>query len=225
MAININNTKRLAISKANAQILGVLVGASFVTIFCLVISQQLFVQSRYQARVISQKNKANNQLTSNIKVFQDLRRSYTDFDSKNPNVIGGQRQGIDDRDGNNAKIMLDALPSSYDFPALTSSLEKILTQLNVNVTDITGTDDQLIQQTHVAEPTPQAVSVPFSFSVKSANYTSIQKIIDTLQLSIRPIQIDTIDTTGGGSDMAMTVSAHTFYQPSKNLDIKKQVVK
>jgi hypothetical protein len=217
-------TKRVAISKANAQMVGVVAAAAFIAVFCLFASKAAFSQNRYQARVTDEKQKAFRQLEDNVKAFDSLRDSYKDFDGESTNVIGGSRSGQGDKDGANSKIVLDALPSSYDFPALTSSLEKILRDSKMKVSSITGTDDQL-NQANASAPTPKPVDMPFSFSVSDANFTSANELIDKLQKSIRPILVDKVTVTGGNNSMTLTVDAHTFYQPAKNLDIKTKVVK
>jgi len=219
------STKHLAINKANAQVVGIVAAAAFVTVFCLVAAHAVFSQTRYQARVSSAKSKANQQLKKNLQAFDGLSTSYQAFDATPTNVIGGTSSGSGDNDGTNSKIILDALPSTYDFPALTSSIEKILSDQGLHVTGITGTDDQLNQQGNLASPMPQPVSIPFSFTVGNANYDAIQKLTSRLQQSIRPIQIDSITLTGGANDMTATYNAHTYYQPSKSLTITKKVIK
>jgi hypothetical protein len=219
------STKRLAISKANAQMVAIVAVAAFVTIFCLIASRAVWSQTRYQARVTSKDETAHQQLQTNIKAFGSLVSAYKEFDSASTNIIGGSSTGGGANDGDNAKIILDALPDTYDFPALTSSIEKILKTGNFNISAISGTDDQINQQGNTSSPTPQAVSMPFVFTVTGANYPSIQQLIKTLQSSIRPIQIDSMTLSGGANNMTLTVNAHTYYQPGKSLTIKKQVVK
>jgi hypothetical protein len=225
MAKTVISTKRLAISKANAQVVVILAVASFLTVFCLVASKAVWSQTRYQARVTTANEKATKQLKQNIKAFKNLTVSYDAFDAAAINIIGGSSTGGGGSDGDNAKIILDALPDTYDFPALTSSIEKILASGNFNVSNITGTDDQLNQQTNLSSPTPQQVSMPFSFTVTNATYTSVQQLITILQSSIRPIQIDSMTLSGGSSNMSATINAHTYYQPAKSLTITKQVIK
>jgi hypothetical protein len=219
------STKRVAISKANAQMVGIVAGAAFITIFCLVASKAVFSQERYQARVISAKEKANDQLEANLKNFSSLQKSYAIFNSAPTNIIGGSATGTGDNDGTNSKIILDALPSSYDFPALTSSLEKILADNNLKVSSITGTDDQVNQQNNLINPNPQAVSMSFSFTVNDANYSSVSQLITKLQESIRPVVIDTLDLSGAANNMTATVNAHTYFQPVKGVSITKKVIK
>jgi len=218
-------SKRVAITKANARMVAIVAVASFVTIFCLIASKTVFSQNQYQVRVTDAKQKAYTQLQKNVAAFSNLSNTYSDFVNQSTNIIGGSSSGSGNNTGDNATIILDALPDNYDFPALTSSIEKILTDRGFQIASISGTDDQLNQQSNTSSAAPQPVSIPFSFSVDHASYTSIGQLISALQQSIRPIQIDTLTLSGGASDMTATVSAHTYYQPALNLTISKKVVK
>ena len=218
-------TKRVAISKSNTQIVIVVSIASFVTIFCLVAAKTMWSQNSYQARVVSADKVAHQQLVNNINAYNNLTSSYETFVSSSTNVIGGQSSGSGDKDGNNAKIVLDALPPAYDFPAVTSSIEKILTGSGLKVTSISGLDDELNQQSNTSSPNPVSVSIPFSFTISNASYQAVGLLINELQQSIRPIQIDSVSVTGGSNDITLTVNAHTYYQPSKTLSITKKEIK
>jgi hypothetical protein len=219
------STKRIAISKANAQMVGIVAAAAFVTIFCLVASNAVFSQNRYQARVISAKEKAHKQLQANLQTFGDLQTAYKAFDGASTNVIGGNPAGNGPNDGPNSQIILDALPPTYDFPALASSIEKVVSGNGLTITSISGTDDQLNQQNNTSSPSPQPVSIPFSFTVSNASYASVGQLMTKLQQSIRPISVDTIDMSGSDSDMTATITAHTYFEPAKSVSITKKVIK
>jgi hypothetical protein len=223
MAKAIPSTKRLQIDKAYARVLIAVAVTSFVVVFSLIASKALLSQRAYQGRVISAKTKAVAQLKANVNATQSLVSSYTAFVNESDNVLGGNPKGTGDSDGDNAKIVLDALPSKYDFPALATSLEKIMTSQNIKIGGITGTDDE-IQQQNTAAPTPQPVNMPFQISF-SGNYTSVQNLISILQRSIRPIQIQTLSLNATGQGVQATLSADTFYQPEKNLTITKKEIK
>lgn len=220
-----SSVKRLGINKANGQTLVLVIMASVVSVFCLVASHSLFSSNTYLNRVIAQENIADNQLKTNLAAVKKLQVSYNSFVSKTPNIIGGNPKGSGDNDGDSAKIVLDALPSSYDFPALTSSLEKILKQHNLKIDSITGTDDQIAQQTNLTSPKPVPVAIPFSFSVSGVSYDSVQDLVSVLQKSVRPIIVDNMTLTGDSKNMKLIITAHTYYQPAKNLTISKKVVK
>lgn len=218
-------TKRVAISKANAQMVAIVAAACFISVFCLFAAKAVWSQDTYRAKVIKAKETAHKQLSTNVKTYSQLKQSYEKFDNTTTNAIGGNKDGGGDNDGSNSKIILDALPSTYDFPALASSIEKIMSDRGLKVTGITGTDDQVSQQTNASSNEPKTVVIPFSFTVDSADYGSVQKLVTALEHSIRPIVIDNLSLSGSNSKMTITVSAHTYYQPAKNLNIKKQVVK
>ncbi len=225
MAKNEVSSKRLAIDKASAQMVVIIAVTAFVTVFCLMASKAVLSQNQYNSRVMSAKQKAFNQLQDNITAYNDLQKSYEAFNSTSTNVIGGIATGSGDNDGSNSKIILNALPSTYDFPALASSVEKIITDKGLKVSGITGTDDQVNQQTNTESSVPQPVEIPFSFTVDNANYKSVEDLFKALQSSIRPFQIDKVNITGGANDMTVTVDAHTYFQPAKSLKPTTKVIK
>ena len=58
MAVAMFSTKRVAISKANAQIFAVVSVAAFLSVFCLVASGTVFGQIKYNARLTKEKEAA-----------------------------------------------------------------------------------------------------------------------------------------------------------------------
>lgn len=219
------STKRVAITKANAQMVIIVSIASAVAVFSLVASHAVLSQNSYRSKVIKEKSTAHKQLQSNIATFGQLQIAYKNFDDAEQNIIGSSKLDTGGNTGSNSKIILDALPSTYDFPALTSSLEKILKDSGLKFQGISGTDDQLAQQTNLESGSPAPVPMPFSFSIDEAKYTDLQALITKLQSSIRPIQIDSMNLDGAADKMQVQISAHTFYQPGKSVNVTKKVVK
>jgi hypothetical protein len=127
MARTTSLTKRSLINKANSTIVIATALAAFVVVFALVAGHSLIGQIAYQNRVIDAKKQALRTLKSDLEARDTLVESYKAFVSDKVNVLGGQADGTGDHDGDNAKLVLDALPSKYDFPALTTSLEKMIT--------------------------------------------------------------------------------------------------
>lgn len=224
MAIKDVSSKHIAISKSNAQMMIIVGVGAFITIFCLMASKAVLSQNRYQSRVIAAQQTAHQQLLDNIDSYNNLSQSYNKFNNASTNVIGGKKDGNGGNDGSNSKIILDALPDTYDFPALTSSVEKILAANGLKITSITGTDQQLSQQSNSSSTNPQPVQMPFGFTVTDASYASVAALIENLQASIRPMQIDTVDISGSVNNMTVTVTAHTYYQPQKKVSITQEAV-
>jgi Tfp pilus assembly protein PilO len=222
---NAPTTKRMQINQANTRIVAYVSVAAFILVFSLVATKTLVSQAAYQNRVIGAKRTAVNQLKKDIDATNDLKTSYEAFTTTAQNAIGGNSSGAGPQDGNNAKIVLDALPSDYDFPGLTTSLESLLTGQGVKITNITGTDDEVAQGTNKSSVNPQPVPIPFTVSAEG-DYTSIQNVVSAFERSIRPMQVQTFDIAGG-NDGKLTISlgAQTYYQPAKSLNISTKVVK
>lgn len=215
------SNKRIQIDKSNARMMSIIAVASFVAVFSIIASRALLSQRSYQARVIGAKKQALNQLKANNAAAEQLKNSYQVFVEPNENIIGGSKTGSGDKDGDNAKIVLDALPSKYDFPALATSLQKLLTTNTYTLDTFSGTDDELNQANNT--DSTKAIEIPFQVTV-SGNYQSIQNMIDTLQRSIRPIQVLTLNISGGSS-ITVNVSAKTYYQPEQKIEVTTEVIK
>lgn len=217
-------TKRNLITKANKRIVVATAVAAFIVVFALFAAKSLVSQMTYQNKIISGKKKAVSQLKADLSARDSLVESYKTFVSSSQNLIGGNPQGTGANDGDNSKIILDALPSKYDFPALTTSLEKLINDQGLQIVSISGTDDEIAQSANQSSSNPQPVKMPFQVQV-NGSYAAVQNLISVLDRSIRPFQIQTIELSGTDSSMTATISANTYYQPAKNLNIKTQVVK
>lgn len=218
-------TKRALIDRANSSLVIIAGAAAFVTVFALVASKTLISQATYQNRVLKAKHAAVAQLRSDITAANQLETSYQAFTSTTQNAIGGDPQGNGPKDGNNSKVILDALPSTYDFPALATSLQKLITDVNgLKTGSINGSDDEVAQAANTSSSTPQPVAMPFQVSV-GGDYSSIQQFISEYEHSIRPLQILTMSLSGDQSNLSLNLSAQTYYQPAKSLNISTKVVK
>lgn len=220
----IGSMKRVMIDKANARLVIVVSVAAFAAVFSLVAAKTLWSQAAYQGRVITAKQAALTQLEANVKAMDQLKPSYDAFVGATTNVIGGNSLGSGPQDGDNAKIILDALPSKYDFPALATNMETLVNDQSVQLTSISGVDDEVAQSSNVDSPSPQPVEMPFQLSV-TTDYAKVQALVGAFERSIRPIKIQTISIDGSQGKLTMSISAVTYYQPAKSLNIRSEVVK
>ncbi|HSW80490.1 MAG TPA: type 4a pilus biogenesis protein PilO [Candidatus Saccharimonadales bacterium] len=218
------STKRLMIDKTNARIVIITAVAAFIVVFTLVAAKALISQAAYQNKVINKNKTAKQQLKDDIQATNSLVTSYQAFVSTSQNALGGNPTGNGGQDGDNATIVLDALPSEYDFPALATSLEKLIVGQRVQIASITGTDDEIAQSGAKASAKPAPVPMPFQVSV-TGTYQNLQSLVGALNKSIRPFKINTLQISGDQKSMNMTISAETYYQPAKSLNITEQVVK
>lgn len=207
------SSKHLQIDKANSLILISAAITTVIVVFSLVAAQSLIKQMSYQNKVIGMRSTANRQLGDNIKSVTALKTSFEAFENSSESVIGTSDK--------NSKIVLDALPSKYDFPALATSLEGLITTSGSTVEGITGTDDEA--QAAQNSATPQAIEIPFSISSKG-NFASAQTLITNLQRSIRPFTVTALNLSGSDSSLQMRVTAKTYYQPEKKLEVQQKVI-
>lgn len=204
--------KKLQIDQATRNMVIAASLASFITIFSIIAGHSLLSLLSYQNKVINARQTSLNKLNTDLTAASQLSTSYINFNNQSPNLLGASINGNTGNNGNNAKIVLDALPSQYDFPALATSVQALLSNRGVSIAGITGTDDSSnntgTQNTSAAGP----IAIPFSFSVKGP-YQNIQNVITATQSSIRPIQIQTLDLRGDQNDMTLSITAQTYYQP------------
>lgn len=217
-------TKRVQIDKANVVVVATVAIAAFVTIFSLLAVKSLWSQRGYQAKVISAREKANDQLEQNIEAASKLSDSYQQFISSSTNAIGGNPSGSGERDGDNARIVLDALPSKYDFPALATSLEKLARERALTIDSIEGTDDELNQAANGESSNPVATEMPFKITV-SGQYQTTQELVGVFERSIRPFVFNEMIISAASDKISLTIDGKSYYQAEKGLQLKSEVIK
>lgn len=215
--------KRLQIDKANSNMFIIVAVAAFVITFSLVAGRALMNTRSYQARVIKEKEIAANQLKANIAASESLVTAYKGFVETSENIIGGNPNGTGERDGDNAKITLDALPSVYDYPALNSSLEKIILAQQLAIQGIEGNDDE-VAQGNEDKPT-EPVEMPIQFGVKG-DFNKTRNLLTVFERSIRPLKVQglSFDVPESGT-LEVQIDVTSYYQPGKTLKIETKEVK
>jgi hypothetical protein len=223
-AINLSS-KHLKIDQANSTIMVVVAVASVITIFSLVSVKALLAQASHQRHVLTAKNIAVKQQKKNLETAKNLETPFAAFNQSNPNIIGGAADNNSTGiiDGDNARIALDALPSQYDFPALISSLEKILLKNGITTPLVTGTDlSNTLNSLATATPQPTTVTVTVG---GVSSYQSAQNFIKDLEHSIRPFDVTNLELSGNETSMQMTLNVNTYYLQAKSLDNGSKEVK
>lgn len=230
------SSKRMQIDKANSTIVLVVSIAAVVTAFSLMSVRALLGQKSYQGRVITEQTKALGVSDKNVKAVDALVASYKAFNDTPDNIIGGSTAGRDKNNGDNSKIILDALPSQYDFPALISSYEKIFKDRNFDVGGIAGATDMLdgtapttapgaaVSTAPPATAGTSAVEIPLQLTVKGS-YDATQEFLSALDRNIRPVYVNSMEIIAGQGSATVSVTAKTFYQPGKSLQITSKVIK
>jgi hypothetical protein len=209
--------KHVQIDKSQSTMLIVIAVTVLVVVFSLFGIKAMVAKGLYQRRALHARRQVVDQLQANVKAANTLFTQYKVFAGAGTNVVGGSISGTGNLDGANPTIVLDALPSKYDAPALASSIEKILTDQNITISSLTITDDPA-GNSDKPEAKPQAKSISFSFSGASS-YKGITQLLQTFERSIRPFDITNLEISGTDSNMNLTASVTTYYQPAKSLDL------
>ena len=216
--------KHEIIDKNNNTVLLAVAGATFIFIFCAFAARALISQSLYHGRVIGEKEKTLEQVRSNLAAVEELKQSFDAFQLEPINIIGGNPSGEGPLDGNNAKLVIDALPSKYDFPALSSSFEKILKAGGYDIGSIGGAEDISLSANVDAAGVVQPVKIPYSFTV-SADQTGTKTLLETLERSIRPMFVEKLVIQSGETILETRVTLHTYFAQSKTFQLGSKEVK
>jgi hypothetical protein len=218
-------TKRLKIDKANTVLVASIAVSAAVIVFTLVASKTLVSQYNYQNRVIGAKRAADTQLKTDVTAATSLINSYKNFVNTPTNVLGGSSTGSNTNDGNNAQIILDALPDKYDFPGLLSTFYNLLKSTGVTIATVSGSDEEISAEDTQSSSTATPQVMPIAFSV-TGSYSQITTLINTLQSSIRPINIQKLQLAAATqNELSVTVNVNTYYQPDISFSIGTEAVK
>lgn len=206
--------KHVLVDKANTTVVIVAALTTAVVVFSIFAAIKLVGVISYQNKVISLREDSVKQLESNLDSIDTLRNSYVAFDNTAESAIGTSDK--------NSKIVLDSLPSKYDFPAFITSINFIAESSGLTVNSITGTDDEAAAIKSTINPAP--VEIGFELSA-TGNYDSVKKFIDDLRRSIRPFVINELSVSGSDNALSVKVIGLSYYQPSKEIGVNEQVVK
>lgn len=213
------SVKRVQIDKDKTVVFIVVAIASVALVFSLFLFKNLLGQANYLGRVADARGKAVKQLEKNKSAASSLKESFDKFMGQDVNILNSSPTGVGPLEGPSDKIILDALPSKYDFPAIASSIELLLQGYRIN--GISGVDDAISQQSAAAS---EPIEIPIGVEV-SSSYTGFKDLLDKLDRSIRPIQIMRLELSGSNEVLRSTMRMNTFYQPETGMQVKEQTVR
>lgn len=218
------SAKRIAVDKTNASLIIIVATSMFIVVFSLVATKALYSQFKYQSRVINKKEITLKQIEQNIQEVDKLNVAYSEFSGGTTNAIGGNPRGSGDKDGENARIILDALPSKYDYPALATSLDKLARDGGFVLSNIQGVDDEINQSANSSAVTPTAVEMPFSIEA-NVKTSDGKDFLELFERSIRPIKLTKLSVTAQENELRVEMEAKTYFQPAKKLNVSEEVVR
>jgi Tfp pilus assembly protein PilO len=200
-------SKRDQVNRAGSTVFIVVAIASVVVMFSLISMRFLWEKKSYNDRVIKAKTKARDDIATNLENLDKLSEQFPELNSS---------------ETTNSKTILHALPPTYDYAALASSIDYLATLSGVQSNTSIGED---ISASAVASaPVSQPVDLPITMQV-SGTYENIRQYVINLERSIRPITINLVTYSGDNSSLQATIQATTYYQPARSLDVLRSAVR
>jgi Tfp pilus assembly protein PilO len=201
-----NTSRRDKITKAGSTVFIAVAVAAVIVMFSIMAARFLWEKKSYNDRVITAKTKARNDINTNLENIDKLTEQFS---------------ALDQSATTNSKVILHALPPNYDYAALLTSMEFLAQKSGVVFTGSIGTDTSASAVLESNESKPQ--EIPLTLSVKGS-YDNIVTYVRNLEYSIRPIHLDVLNVRGSTGSLTASITARTYYQPARNLDVTRSAI-
>lgn len=200
-------SRRQKIVKAGSVVFIAVAVSSVLVMFSLISLRFLWERKSYNDRVIKAKTTARDQINTNLTNLDKLSEQFS---------------ALEGSASTNTKTILHAMPPTYDYPALATTIESLAQLSGVQFTGTVGLDNS--SSAVLQAPISQPVEIPLSLEV-TGSYANIVNFINNAERSIRPIKIEVVNLAGTNSTLKATIEAKTYYQPARSLDVSKSEVK
>ena len=217
--------KRTQIAKANRTMFIWIAIASVIVGSAAVVSYFLFQKLVFNEKVIGEKLTTVSILKHNNDVVPQLEEAIRVLDTNS--ALTSIKSNESDQA---VQVILDALPSQPSSLALGASLQnKILAGISglnietLQVDPIIGVETEVIAD---AAPADDSLGNIVTFTLKvSGDQNAIKQVLVNLERSIRTFDVQSVhvETQEGGKQL-MTVQAHAYYEPKKNIELKDKKV-
>ena len=218
--------KRQQIAKANRMMFLWVAGVSVVVGIALVLSIFLFQKLLFNEKVLNKKQDTVSTLSDNNKVVGQLKDNARVLNT-NQNLLDSRAKEEDTA----LQAILDALPSEPNSSALGSSLQNVLLPgdgiqvESLTVDPVAGSESTSDTADTSAEADANTISFTFSVSAPSDKIDSLRELLRRLEKSIRAIDVRTMSIEMQGSRITLTASAVAYYEPTKSIELKTEIVK
>ncbi len=219
--------KRQQISKANKAVFIWVTIAGVVLAVAVVLAQVMIKQFMFNVSIIDIQRNTNATLIKNAETYDPLRTEVS-------KLIANERLSAlrtdKDEDGDNAlQVVIDSMPTVDDRLSLAASLQQaVLSQSGVRIEQLGITDGATVLTTEPTETagteTEGLKEVFFTFKAVGT-YDQIKKMLDDMQLSIRPISVTELRLSGESSTMTAEIQAKSYYATPPTTDLKKETKK
>ncbi len=210
--------KRQQINKANKMVFAWIVAASLVVGICGVAAQFLIRQLMFNNTIYGVLAETSSTLDKNIQAYDGLKNSVVKL------VADSNLNALKKGENSTAlQVIIDALPTEENRSALATSMQnEVLGPAGVTIDSFSVSSDEssLGIAASAGAAGTEASSFQFTFSI-TGTYAQIQQAIKNMERSIRPITVQSIDVQGTSDKLSVNISATTYYQPAKDIQLKE----
>lgn len=179
---------------------------------CVVVGYFLLQQIFYQTEVVSKLNETASTLSDDNQNAQVLIDNVRVLETNEAlNSVKAQE------DEKALQVVLDALPADANTLALGASLQQKL---------LVGIDGLVIDSLSVSalDTATNDGELPFTLTVRASGASALKELLGRFERSIRVIDIDSFSLEKSEVDYTMTIQAHAYYQPAKQVELTEEVV-
>lgn len=197
-------------------------GMSVIVGFALVVSWFLFQQIQFKSKVVSAKAETASVLADNIEAAQDLRENIRVLETNT--ALNSVKADDDDKA---LQVILDALPSDGNSLALGASLQQRLARgingLTIDTLTITPSSTEQSEDSGGQEAIEGEIN--FRMIATASNINAHRDLLERFESSIRVIDIDNLRLERAQNNYTMTLEAHGYYQPAKQIELTEEKVR
>jgi len=219
--------KRTQIAQASKTMFIWIAIASALVGTAVVVSIFLFQKLAYNEKVLSAKQETVSNLNHNLSVVDKLKTDVQALDANS--ALASVKANPTDQA---LQVVLDALPSDANSPALGASLQnRLLANIEGNfsleslqVTPVEGVEVLSAGTTlDASEATVANNQISFNFSVRG-DQSALRQVLQNLERSIRTLVVTHVTIETQAESVTLTVEGHGFYQPAKSIELKEVTV-
>ncbi len=208
--INANVISKHVKIKNSSKIVYITIMVSAIVIaFSLAILNSLYGQWRFNERLHAEKERVLDKLETNLANAKSLKSSFASLEAAGE-IIPGQNGRP------NSTVILDALPSRYDYPALATAMDVLAEESGVILDSFDGEDAETQAEVSAVEPRP--IEIEYTMSV-TGSYDQINQFMQNIERSIRPISLSDVALSGKTTELRGAFSMITYYQPTVDLNV------
>jgi hypothetical protein len=185
--------------------------AAVVLAISIVGTKIVFQDAMFERKVLVRKKAASEQLEKNIKSVDGLRDNL---------------KRLNETPETSNKQILNVLPSAFDFPQTSATIEGIANKNGIEIQSISvaGGEGTVVSSGIMTSDSNEVESMLIGIGA-NGSYPNVRQFLVDLTNSRRAFGVEVMDVNGNGAQLSTTINVRAYYKPIVSTDIKKEVIK